>query len=190
MTALWISAGPLDADGLAEAVAGAAKVFGLLSAPAAFRLCVVRGGEYDFGGEPALPLAQCYEARFFCEAWELRWVRDGAGGRAMRCAETAHGGPLGEAVAMSDVVGHIDQTYLIWGERAQPDGAPPGWGVVAEGRIGRLRVPAALSAATPRAALTAREYLRRYVDGNVAVADQRLTGIRAVRRGAHSQSER
>ena len=44
----------------------------------------------DAGGRP-LDLAQAYEARLFCEAGELRWLREpetGAGGRAAWISET------------------------------------------------------------------------------------------------------
>lgn len=106
-----------------------------------------------------------FEARIFNESAELRWLHESDG--------------KGTSIVVNDEsfpdnVGTVDQHYLLWGERLT-ENAIPGWTKFGSARIGSYWVP--IQTTMPYARFKAVEYLKTYEDGNVAVVDERLTGI-------------
>jgi CRISPR-associated protein (TIGR03984 family) len=124
-----------------------------------------------------------FEARVFNESAELRWLNEADGkGAAVVLSESNEKkffDKEAEAFLPSrkELVGRIDQTYLVWG---QSTGASQNdWTQLAEARIGSFFVPVdGITKANQRAQFTAFEYLGEYEDGNVAVAEERLIGIK------------
>ncbi len=107
-----------------------------------------------------------FEARVFNQVAELRWLNElaGKGSRAV----------ISDA-SFPNAVGTIRQTYLMWGRST---GQVVGdWTQFAEARIGAYLVPLKNIKKDSYARFTAIEYLDEYHDGNVAVTDERLTGI-------------
>jgi CRISPR-associated protein (TIGR03984 family) len=70
------------------------------------------------------------------------------------------------------------QTYLLWGQSTGNFSGDGEWTQFGEARIGAFFVPVPNIAPKGYAQITAVEYLKEYEDGNVAVADERLTGIK------------
>jgi CRISPR-associated protein (TIGR03984 family) len=105
-----------------------------------------------------------FEARVFNVDGELRWLK-GYGSVVISDASFAGG----------DFVGKFVQRYLLWGQSA--DESQNGWTTFATARIGAFHVPVELEPNESYARFTGVEYLKRYDDGNVAVVDERLTGI-------------
>lgn len=128
----------------------------------------------------AVDPANFFEARAFHADAELRWLGDptGVAPRAAVVAESEV--PLRRMgltdFSATDVIETLDQTYLLWGRVAR---TAPGWVKLSAARVGRLDVPWPGPVLDPgtRLRLTAREYLVEAVDGNVAVWDERLTGV-------------
>lgn len=143
------------------------KAFAILYTPQKCLLVLIdkTGKFYNHDGE-FLP-EHMFEARIFNGKAELRWLNEESG--------------KGKTVIISDsifpnTVGQIPQTYLLWGENIEA--SQNGWTKFAEARIGSFFVPVdKITRENQRAQFTAIEYLCEYVDGNVAVAEERLTGI-------------
>ncbi|MGI8640721.1 MAG: type III-D CRISPR-associated protein Csx19 [Pyrinomonadaceae bacterium] len=110
-----------------------------------------------------LDLAKVFEARIFNGKAELRWLK-GFGEKIISDADF----PNCET---------IPQNYLIWGKKnAPPNG---NWTQFATARIGSFYVPENIN--SEYAQFTAVEYLKEFADGNIAVCDERLTGITEVK---------
>ena len=117
---------------------------------------------------------QIYEARIFTEKAELRWLKDEKDGTAVILSEDEN---LQFDAKVSDkTYTAICQKYLLWGQSTNTtDG---NWTQFAEARIGAFFVPIANVADKGYAQFTAVEYLKEFEDGNVAVFEERLTGIK------------
>jgi CRISPR-associated protein (TIGR03984 family) len=134
-------------------------------------------------------LQSVFEARVFNAKAELRWLNEvgGSGAAVVLCVDDAHNffgmKPVLFKTKINDeekeLIDTIEQTYLLWGQSV---GAATGdWTQFAEARIGSFFVPLKdVTAPNKRARFTAIEYLGEYEDGNVAVAEERLTGIEIV----------
>ena len=137
------------------------------------------GGAPAHGDRNAL-LAEAYELRVFCRDWELRWLRDGTKGRAVLASEkeipaegfTPVEKPWGE---VAEPQGYLPQTYLLWGQAAEP--SRDGWTKLTAARIGTLWAPVPNVEEKGRVQLHAGEYLVRMEHGNVVVAHERLTHL-------------
>lgn len=106
-------------------------------------------------------LEKVFEARIFNDKAELRWLNG-----------------FGEKIISDDDFldcKKLDQFYLVWGKK---NDSPEGdWTQFATARIGTFYIPKAIN--TDYAQFTAVEYLRtEQENGNIFVADERLTGIR------------
>ena len=116
-------------------------------------------------------LERVYEARIFNDKSELRWV-NGSGEKVISDTD------LRNEKGFVDI---IKQKYLLWGEISPTNDAKNNsdWTELAEARIGKFYVPIKTSS---RACFEATEYLKSYddQDGNVAVFEERLTGISEV----------
>ncbi len=120
-------------------------------------------------------LKNVFEARIFNENAELRWLREGENGSAVILSEEQISETFGGEICLTN-----SQEYLVWGEISPNDEKREGWTEFAEARIGKFDVPINT---TSRAKFTAIEYLKEFEDGNVAVFDERLTGISEVNNG-------
>jgi CRISPR-associated protein (TIGR03984 family) len=144
------------------------KAFAILYTPQHCHLALVdnTGKFFNQAGE-FIPQG-VFEARIFNDKAELRWLHESNGkGRFAIISDSS----------FPNNAGTIKQTYLLWGESMGP--SQNGWTEFAEARIGSFLVPVAgLSAEKKcKAQFTAIEYLGEFEDGNVAVVDERLTGI-------------
>ena len=125
-----------------------------------------------------------FEARVFNAKAELRWLNkeNGAGEAVVLCEDKAQKFFSVEPQADDKIYARIDppQTYLMWGESI--GASSNGWTKFAEARIRPFYVPIGdiNNKQKRRAHFKAVEYLGEYSDGNVAVAEERLTGIQAV----------
>lgn len=139
--------------------------YAILYAPKKCYLAKFDGETFlDENGEIDVEKVKVYEARVFNEHQELRWVL----GCEKKVIITDESFPNSSK---------IDQNYLLWGKKSSsPDN---GWTQFAEARIGAFYVPKEIS--TEYAQFTAVEYLKEFVDGNVAVFEERLTGISEVK---------
>jgi len=152
------------------------QTFAVLYAPGKCHLAILQGQEFH-NANGKIDTASVFEARVFNEKAEMRWLNIASGS--------------GKAVVLSkedkqvfadkrdeSYVDTIDQDYLLWGRST---GKPVGdWTQFAEARIGAFLVPLKSVAKDAYAKFTAIEYLGEYEDGNVAVAEERLTGIEIV----------
>lgn len=149
------------------------RTYAVLYTPSNCHLAILQGPEFhDANGK--IETASIFEARVFNDKAEMRWLNIADG--------------FGKAVVLStkdkqifadkkdeSYVGTIDQDYLLWGRST---GTYVGdWTQFAEARIGAFLVPLKSVAKDAYAKFTAIEYLDEYADGNVAVAEERLTGI-------------
>src|SRR5689334_18803726 len=135
---------------LTEAMADCGITFhgaiALLYAPHKCFLAIVNsnGKFQDCKGE--IDISTVFEARVFNEAAELRWLNktNGEGAAVVLCEDNTKKFFNAEAEPFNpmnnDLVGKIEQTYLLWGESA---GATDnnGWTKFAEARIGSFFVP-------------------------------------------------
>lgn len=152
------------------------KTYAVLYAPSKCHLTILQGQEFhDASGK--IDSSSVFEARVFNEKAEMRWLNIASG--------------VGKAVVLSkedkqffadkkdeNYVDTINQDYLLWGRST---GRPVGnWTQFAEARIGAFLVPLKSVVKDNYAKFTAIEYLGEYEDGNVAVAEERLTGIEIV----------
>ena len=148
---------------LLEAVKGFDKdSYAILYSPKECHLAKFDGnGFLDVNGE--IDVSEVYEARVFNSDKELRWVE---GFEPVEISDAK----------FSDCEKNEDIKYLFWGKK---NGEPSnGWTEFAEARIGKFFVPKEIN--SEYAQFTAVEYLKEFKDGNVAVFDERLTGISEV----------
>ena len=152
---------------LIKAVEGfEANSYAILYSPKKCYLALFDGANFaDENGEiEESEILNVYEARVFNFTKELRWVK---GCEAKTLADTDF--PNCEK---------NDQNYLLWGKK---NGASlNGWTQFAEARIGAFYVPVTLTN-KEYAVFEAVEYLKEFEDGNVAVFEERLTGISEVK---------
>lgn len=200
-------------DALAKCGTTFHQAIGLLYAPHKCFLAIVKreGEEWRFyegssskeSGkevvkEKEISADSVFEARVFNSDAELRWLNkaDGKGSAVVLCKD--------DSVEFFDVkpelfktkvkeeekdlVGTIEQTYLLWGQSVAASNGD-GWAQFAEARIGSFFVPVKnIKGEKQRAQFTAVEYLGEYEDGNVAVIEERLTGIAPVEMKQEAQS--
>lgn len=124
-----------------------------------------------------------YEARIFCEDWELRWLQnhpDGAGVAALRILGDEVTAPTGDAAHNEALVWTLEQSYLLWGS-ATGQYRQEGWSTMSEARVGAYELPCRVPEQR-RVVLDARECLGTVKHGNVVVIDELLTNLR-VREG-------
>lgn len=137
--------------------------FAVLYSPRKCFLAVFRNDKF-FDEKGEIDVSEVYEARVFNAKRELRWV---CGYEPKTISDEDF--PNGEK---------IEQTYLLWG---QSTGETQGdWTKFAEARIGAFYVPIKIAEANRYAQFTAVEYLAEFEDGNMAVVEERLTGIKEV----------
>lgn len=158
-----------DETKLIEAVEGfEANSFAILYSPNKCWLALFDGTKFvDEKGE--IDVSRVFEARVFNSEKELRWLNDADGkGKSTVISDAS----------FPDAIGTITQNYLLWGEVSPNNRTNGNWTEFAEARIGKFHVPIKT---TSRAHFTAIEYLCEFADGNVAVIDERLTGISEVK---------
>lgn len=164
------------------------KTSAVLYAPGKCHLAILRGREFqDANGK--IDTASVFEARVFNEKAEMRWLNkaNGDGMAVVLCEDNTKKFFNANAVPFKpmnrELVGTIEQTYLLWGESLGPS-LNPDWTRFAEARIGSFYVPVSDDKISDenkvRACFTAIEYLGVYKDGNVAVAEERLAGLEIV----------
>jgi CRISPR-associated protein (TIGR03984 family) len=144
------------------------KAYAILYAPnKCFLALLNKSGAFEVKDNAAkFDISRVFEARIFNKGAELRWLNEADGKGQMAIISDA---------SFPDAVGTIPQTYLLWGRSTGIfDGD---WTQFAEARIGAFHVPLPKVPAQDYARLMAIEYLKECEDGNVAVADERLTGI-------------
>lgn len=110
-------------------------------------------------------IEKVYEARVFNTEKELRYLEG-------KPAVILSDADLRKESGFVDV---IKQKYLLWGQST--GNSKNGWTEFAEARIGAFFVPVANVAKEGYAQFSAIEYLKEFTDGNVAVFEERLTGI-------------
>lgn len=144
-----------------------------------------KGNGKEINKEKAIAIDSVFEARVFNDTAELRWLNEanGEGAAVVLCEDNTKRFFNVDAKSFkpmnNDLVSTIKQTYLLWGESV--GASDNGWTKFAEARIGSFFVPVkGVTARHQRAQFTAVEYLGEYEDGNVAVAEERLTGIEKV----------
>lgn len=131
-------------------------------------------------------MKQVFEARVFNKVSEMRWLNDPEGNHKTAILSElplVFDGKILQAETEEErregkrVIGGLDQEYLLWGKKLADGKAPSGWTQFGSPRIGSYYVPVTLKDGEEYARFTAVEYLKTYEDGNVAVVDERLTGI-------------
>lgn len=136
----------------------------------------------DRNTEVEVHVADFYEARAFHAGAELRWLLrpEAADGRAVLLSDAEHRHE-NWTPGKIDVIGSLEQAYSLWGQRVEPSSPPAGWAILGDGRVGRFPVPLdAKLAGGAGVKLTVVEYLAEYRDGNVGVAEERLSGLAVV----------
>ena len=156
-------------------------MFGLIYTPSWCGLTRLSGGAVD-AGPVRLDLAQPFEARFFNQDLELRWLRkpEGQGeGRAVCLAEDSQTLPDWDRLEPVQGIESLKGQYLLAGQGCPADHLPPDWSALSTAAIGTWSVPLADLANGARAVLQYVEYLGPAgdVDGNWAVIDERLVGL-------------
>lgn len=143
-----------------------ANSYAILYAPKSCFLALFDGTNFVDENNNPIDISDVFEARVFNADKELRWINETNG--------------KGKSTIISDAnfpdATVIEQKYLFWGKRNGQ--SSNGWTQFAEARIGAFYVPKVIN--TDYAQFTAVEYLGEYEDGNVAVVDERLTGISEV----------
>jgi len=147
------------------------KTYALLYAPDKCYLALVDGsGKFEVrDNESRFDVEKLFEARVFNREKELRWLRGYP--EAIISNEPFEGD--------EKYAGKLNQAYVLWGQRLGD--TKDGWTKFGTARIGAFHVPVELNSDEPYARFTAIEYLKKYEDGNVAVVDERLTGIEGYR---------
>lgn len=132
------------------------------------------GAFYPIGGEG--PVDDIFELRCFCNAFELRWVREGdtSRGRASLLYDSESEADLSlQSVECEEGDVHIERgQYLLWGRGTKRQGMVR----LFEHRIGELPVPIEVKE-KDRVFLTFVEYFRPDRYGNMAFLAERLTGF-------------
>jgi CRISPR-associated protein (TIGR03984 family) len=144
------------------------KAFAILYTPRACHLVLVDKEGCFFNEHGPFEPEDVFEARIFNDTAELRWLNESEGKGKMAIISDS---------SFIDTVGTIPQTYLLWGKKVElPAGKenPDGWTKFGTARIGAFYVPIVTNEEYAR--FKAKEYLKAH-DGNVAVVDERLTGI-------------
>ena len=157
------------------------SVVALLYSPRWCRLGLLaeKGGVTGADGEE-IDLTDVFDARVFEEEMELRWLHEAEGkGRAVLLYEGVERAEWSAVegwreLPIIEATEPIEQTYLLWGTAMEPAGT--GWSRLATAQIGALDVPLT-DPLGKRVVLRAREYLGEYLDGNIAVAEERLLGL-------------
>lgn len=172
------------------------KTFAVLYAPNKCHLAILQGQEFhDANGK--VEMGPIFEARVFNDKAEMRWlnIASGSGKTVILCSDDSKKFFSSEPKLFKtkfsedgkdvekEIVDVIPQNYLLWGESVGAS-INDSWAQFAEARIGAFFVPISddkISGKNKvRAMFTAIEYIGVYVDGNVAVAEERLTGIEIV----------
>lgn len=170
---------------------GNTRTYALLYSASECRIAVVEetNGEIQFVSvkdrrRETLDSKTVFEARVFNETAELRWLHT-ENGRGNVAVITEHAKlnlfnntrPDEQEIAGPP----LSQTYLIWGKRTDAHEID-GWNQFSTARIGALEMPVNGVDRQESACFTALEYFKEYDDGNVAVLDERLTGISPIGR--------
>ena len=156
------------------------QTFALLYSPKKCYLAKLLGNEF-YNKHGKIEDGAIFEARVFNDTAEMRWLNEANGyGATAVLTEDANFDFFGKVVEQEKVFGSINQSYLIWGERVKDVESSNDWTQFATARIGAFWIPIESSY---RAQFTAVEYLKTYEYGNVAVFDERLTGISTVKKG-------
>lgn len=131
-------------------------------------------------------LSTVFEARVFNQNVELRWLNISNGlGRAVLISdiELTRVFTDEENVSLTEILDIIPQQYLLWGKGVvRSPSLPQGWSRLAAARIGALDVPITGIKPKQQVQLVAKEYIR-FCEGdageygNVAVVEERLTGL-------------
>jgi|ERR1051326_5655603 CRISPR-associated protein (TIGR03984 family) len=154
------------------------NTFAIFYAPHRCFLAKRNGDEFEVK-ESGFDLNKVFEARVFNEASEMRWLNDPNGDHATAILSETQLIFDGKTLeAESNVIGGLNQEYLLWGEKVKLKASeqnPSGWTKFATARVGTFDVPIETDKRYSR--FKAVEYLKKYEDGNVAVVDERLTGI-------------
>lgn len=146
--------------------------FAVLYTPSeCFLLKIGKDGVFQKHSGRILP-ANVYEARIFNKTAELRWFNDNGEGIAVTLSEINTNDDFG-----GDVLLKHPQNYLIWGKKIE--NSQNDWTQFATARIGEFSIPCKV-VNKDYAQFTAIEYLKEFEDGNVAVFEERLTGISEV----------
>ena len=155
---------------LIEAVKGfEANSFAILYSPKHCYLAKFNGEKFvNENGKIDVENEKIYEARVFNAEKELRWVK---GYESKMLSDS-------ELKKENGFVDTIPQKYLLWGQSTNLTKGD--WTQFAEARIGAFFVPITNVADKGYAQFTAVEYLKEFTDGNVAVFEERLTGISEV----------
>ncbi|MFF0771834.1 CRISPR-associated protein Csx19 [Nonomuraea wenchangensis] len=146
----------------------------LLSTPQAYHIALVgaSGGLETRRG--SVRLRDVFEARFFDERAELRWVNFADGrGSAVFLTEDAAMLPDDASERLPDVEATDTRAgaYLLWGRSA---GSAGDWTTLSTERIGTIDIPAVIPAEQHAQVLT-REYIALDPDhGNAYIAEERL----------------
>ncbi|MGG6268873.1 type III-D CRISPR-associated protein Csx19 [Leptolyngbya sp. AN03gr2] len=131
----------------------------------------------DSSGEITLEQSdRIFEARFFNQHYELRWLNQtmgiGTGVLLWECSTPDISNA--EKLKAIDV---LEQTYVLWGEGTDTSHSE-GWSSLAAARIGKFDVPLAGIVAHQQVQLTVKEYLAVCDEyGNVAVSEERLLAL-------------
>jgi CRISPR-associated protein (TIGR03984 family) len=154
---------------LSDAVKGFdADSYAILYAPKRCRLTLFDGVRFIDEHKTAIDVSDVFEVRVFNADKELRWVQEAGGKGRSRI--------ISDACFPDAIQPALKQKYLLWGKKN--DNPANGFTQFAEARIGAFYVPKEI--ATDYAQFCVVEYLREYDDGNIAVMDERLTGISEV----------
>jgi CRISPR-associated protein (TIGR03984 family) len=133
----------------------------------------------------SVDLDQVYEARFFNNTLELRWLRDpesnGVGQAACLSEESIT--PNGWTRGSRDELKPLPGQYLLSGWGCKADDLPQGWSLLSNASVGKRTIPLAGVGANMYAVLRYREYLgppegeAGEKHGNNAIYDERLLGL-------------
>jgi CRISPR-associated protein (TIGR03984 family) len=138
---------------------------------------------------PFLDLSTIFEARVFNHVSEMRWLNDPKGNHTTAVLSETELSFAGKtSVEESGIVGCLSNEYLLWGKNAELEPTEQktnSWTKFATARTGAFYVPIELLTEQEYAQFTAIEYLKEYEehDSNVAIVDERLTGIRGSKGG-------
>lgn len=174
------------------------KAVTLIYTPQRCTFGLIRSGD-GLSGPPASPLgdgaafsvaaiACAYEVRVFHPLWEIRWLRQGATGRAAllwdeESEDTSDGPattafddlPLRPAIVLRRT---LCQRYVLWGMPAADPSGTEGWVKLTSDRVGTMWAPLPPPQDDKaRAVLHVREYLATLDHGNVAVIEERLSHL-------------
>ena len=152
------------------------ETFAIFYAPHKCFLAKYNGKEFEVK-ENGFDLNSVFEARVFNEVAEMRWLNDTSGNHTTAILSEKQLEFDGKKLEVDPkVIGGLCQKYLLWGKST---GQTKGdWTQFATARVGAFYVPLPNVPDQDYARFKAIEYLKTYDDGNVAVVDERLTGIK------------